>query len=55
MSNDEGRVFREAWIAGVHKHFPGDPKPGHVADYAELPGWQRETDAEILDAIERSP
>lgn len=116
MSNDDGRIFREAWIAGVHKHFPGDPKPGYVtpweetpeweraaaaavcaqvrefvavsggmtrkltreqrgrfvatcwiaqmhrhiedpkpgyvADYAELPGWQRETDADIFDAIE---
>jgi hypothetical protein len=23
--------FRDAWIAGVNKHFPGTPKPGYVA------------------------
>jgi hypothetical protein len=28
MSTTDGaRVFREAWIAGVRKHFPGEPKP----------------------------
>lgn len=27
MSQIEGaRLFREAWIAGVRKHFPGEPK-----------------------------
>jgi hypothetical protein len=30
MSETEGaRRFREAWIAGVRKHFPGEPKPGY--------------------------
>ncbi|WP_371654740.1 MULTISPECIES: hypothetical protein [unclassified Streptomyces] len=117
MSQTEGaRLFREAWIAGVRKHFPGepkagyvtpwedtpeweraaagavhaqicqllelsgghasrlsreqksrfvatcwtaqmyhhfkDPKPGYVADWAELPEWQRETDADIFEAVE---
>lgn len=28
---DGGQIFWEAWIAGVHKHFPGEPKPGYVA------------------------
>jgi len=29
MSRTEGaRVFREEWIAGVRRHFPGEPKPG---------------------------
>ncbi len=27
---DGARVFREAWIEGVHRHFPGEPKPGYV-------------------------
>ena len=28
---ERGRVFREAWIAGVKKHYPGEPKPGYIA------------------------
>ncbi|MFF5721869.1 hypothetical protein [Streptomyces buecherae] len=116
MTTEAGRIFREAWIAGVIRHYPGEPKsgyiaawddtpeweraaagavfeqvrhfieisggatrrltreqrgryvatcwiaqiyhrmenpkPGYVADYADLPAWQRETDADIFDAIE---
>lgn len=39
---DEGRVFREAWIAGVRKHYPGEPKAGYVAPWEETPGWERQ-------------
>lgn len=38
---DDGRKFREAWIAGGHKHFPGEPKPGYAAPWEETPEWQR--------------
>ncbi|MFE6718264.1 hypothetical protein ACFVDU_11795 [Streptomyces albidoflavus] len=36
----------------MYKHFE-EPKPGYVADWSELPEWQRETDADIFEAIER--
>ncbi|MGQ4486659.1 hypothetical protein LRE75_29750 [Streptomyces sp. 372A] len=53
MSQTEGaRLFRESWIAGVRRHFPGEPKAGYVADRDASPAWQRETDADIFDAIE---
>ncbi|MFD8911345.1 hypothetical protein [Streptomyces sp. NPDC059575] len=43
MSETEGaRLFREAWIAGVHRHFPGEPKPGYVAPWEDTPQWERE-------------
>ncbi|NYE73276.1 hypothetical protein BKA15_004605 [Microlunatus parietis] len=29
-----------------------NPKSGYVADWDDLPEWQRETDADIFDAIE---
>ncbi|GAB7073478.1 hypothetical protein JCM18897A_13350 [Streptomyces sp. JCM 18897] len=35
-----------------YKHFE-EPKPGYVADWAELPKWQQETDADIFEVIER--
>lgn len=38
--------------AQMFTHFD-DPKPGYVADWADLPVWQRETDADIFDAIEK--
>ena len=29
-TDEQGRVFREAWIAGENKHYPGEPKPSYV-------------------------
>lgn len=46
-----GRFVATCWIAQIHKHIP-DPKPSYVADWADLPEWQRETDADIFDRIE---
>lgn len=47
----KGRFVALCWLGQVLGHFP-DPKPGYVADWADLPGWQRETDADIFEAIE---
>ncbi|WP_062214224.1 hypothetical protein [Streptomyces sp. NBRC 109706] len=38
---EPGRAFREAWIAGVQKHYPGVPKPGYVTPWGETPDWER--------------
>ena len=27
-TDNDGRIFREAWIAGVTKHYLGEPKAG---------------------------
>ncbi|MBN9737141.1 MULTISPECIES: hypothetical protein [unclassified Pseudonocardia] len=48
----KGRFVATCWIAQIHRHVP-DPKPGYVADWADLPGWQQETDADIFERIER--
>ncbi|MER6443996.1 hypothetical protein [Streptomyces venezuelae] len=49
--NDEGRIFREAWIAGVKKHFPGDPKPGYIAPWDETPEWERDSAAAVFGQV----
>ncbi|KJY34974.1 hypothetical protein [Streptomyces sp. NRRL S-495] len=49
----KGRFVATCWIAQIHKHIE-DPKPGYVADWADLPSWQQETDADIFEAIERA-
>ncbi|WP_156753503.1 hypothetical protein [Actinokineospora pegani] len=51
MSNEQGRVFREAWIAGVVKHYPGEPKPGYIAPWDETPDWERDAAAAVHDQV----
>jgi hypothetical protein len=42
MDREEGgRLFREAWIAGIHAHYPGAPKPGYVAPWEEMGEWEQ--------------
>ncbi|MEV1007833.1 hypothetical protein [Streptomyces sp. NPDC049881] len=47
----KGRFVATCWIAQVHKHV-ASPEPSHVADWAELPAWRRETDADIFEALQ---
>ncbi|GCB46518.1 hypothetical protein SNL152K_3816 [Streptomyces sp. NL15-2K] len=49
----KGRFVATCWTAQMFKHF-NDPKPGYVADWPDLPDWQKETDSGIFEAIENS-
>lgn len=52
MSQTEGaRLFREAWIAGVRKHFPGEPKPGYVTPWEETPEWERQAAGAVYGQV----
>jgi hypothetical protein len=51
MSAEPGRIFREAWIAGVKKHYPGEPKPGYVAPWDEIPEWERQAAAAVYSQV----
>jgi len=46
-----GRFVSEAWNVQVYRHIP-NPKPGYVADWDDLPEWQRQTDSAIFEAIQ---
>jgi hypothetical protein len=48
---DHGRLFREAWIEGVRRHFPGAPKAGYVASWEETPEWERNAAAAVCDQV----
>jgi hypothetical protein len=48
---DEGRIFREAWVEGVKKHFPGEPKPGYITPWEETPDWERESAAAVCQQV----
>ncbi|WP_030176190.1 hypothetical protein [Spirillospora albida] len=49
--SEHGRIFREAWIAGVRKYYPGDPKPGYVAPWADTPEWERQAAAAVYRQV----
>ncbi|SEF38115.1 hypothetical protein SAMN05421837_11866 [Amycolatopsis pretoriensis] len=51
MSEEHGRIFREAWIAGVTKHYPGEPKPSYITPWDETPDWERQSAAAVYDQV----
>jgi hypothetical protein len=51
LSNEQGRLFSDAWIADVTKHYPGEPKPGYVAPWESTPDWERESAAAVYEQV----
>jgi hypothetical protein len=51
LQDERGRVFREAWIAGVQKHYPGEPKAGYIAPWEDTPEWERESATAVYDQV----
>ncbi|MER7449191.1 hypothetical protein ABTW96_02760 [Nocardia beijingensis] len=53
MSNDDrgGRVFREAWIAGVTAYYPGTPKDSYIAPWEDMPDWERASAAAVYGQV----
>lgn len=49
----KGQFVAVCWTAQMYLHFD-DPKPRYVAGWGDLPEWQRETDADIFEAVEQS-
>jgi hypothetical protein len=52
VPDDRGRVFREAWIDGVKRHFPGDPKPGYIMPWDDTPDWERAAATAVYDQVQ---
>jgi hypothetical protein len=51
MSHEGARLFREAWIAGVRAHFPGEPKPGYVTPWDDTPEWERAAAGAVYEQV----
>ncbi|MBO0881883.1 MAG: hypothetical protein J2P17_16390, partial [Mycobacterium sp.] len=51
MSNDDGRLFREAWIDGVRKHYPGEPKASYLTPWENTPEWERASAAAVCRQV----
>lgn len=50
-THEQGRIFREAWIAGVNKHYPGEPKPGYITPWEDTPDWERQAAAAVYHQV----
>lgn len=51
VQGERGRVFREAWIAGVTKHYPGEPKASYITPWDETPDWERAAATSVYDQV----
>jgi hypothetical protein len=47
-----GRAFRQAWVDGVHRHFRGNPNPGYVAPWDDMPEWEQQAAASVFAQIQ---
>jgi hypothetical protein len=51
MTDESGRIFREAWIAGVRKYFPGEPKPSYITPWEQTPDWERQAATSVYGQV----
>ncbi|MFC8827551.1 hypothetical protein ACFT9I_19675 [Streptomyces sp. NPDC057137] len=51
MTEEQGRIFREAWITGVKTHFLGEPKPGYITPWDDTPQWERQAAAAVCAQV----
>jgi hypothetical protein len=51
--SEQGRIFREAWIAGVNKHFPGTPKDSYVTLWEDTPDWERASASAVYAQVKQ--
>ena len=52
LSEENGRLFRSAWISSVIKHYPGEPKPGYIAPWEDTPEWERDAAATVCEQVQ---
>lgn len=46
-----GRFFREQWIAGVKKHYPGTAKPGYIAPWEGMQMWEQQAALSVYEQV----
>jgi len=51
VPTEPGRIFREAWIAGVRKHYAGEPKAGYITPWEDTPDWERASAAAVYEQV----
>lgn len=51
MTIDQGQMFRNAWIEGVKRHYPGHPKPGYITPWEDTADWERTAAAAVCRQV----
>lgn len=51
LTVEQGRFFREAWIAGVTRHYPGTPKDSYIVPWDDTPRWEQESTAAVYHQV----
>lgn len=51
MTTEPGRIFRQAWIEGVERHYPGEPKASYITPWEETPEWERECATAVYEQV----
>jgi hypothetical protein len=46
-----GEFFRQAWINGVRKHYPGKPKDPYVTPWESMPDWERVSATNVYESV----
>jgi len=47
-----GRFFREAWIAGVKKHYPGTPKESYIKPWERMDDWEQQSAIAVFQQVD---
>jgi hypothetical protein len=50
-SIEGGQLFREAWIAGVKRHYPGTPKEGYIAPWPSMQEWEQQSAIAVYEQV----
>lgn len=48
---EQGRRFRQAWIDGVREYYPGEPKPGYIVPWEQMPRWEQDAAAAVYQQV----
>ena len=46
-----GRLFRTAWVTGVHKYYPGTPKEGYVKPWEQMDEWEQQSAIAVYQQV----
>jgi hypothetical protein len=46
-----GKLFREAWITGVHAHYPGTPKESYIKPWDRMDDWEQQSAIAVFQQV----
>src|SRR5947209_14751766 len=46
-----GRFFREAWITGVKRHYPGTPKDNYITPWEQTAQWEQDSASTVYEQV----